>query len=194
MERLGVTFGAGGSMSTFMYGTVQTNEMHLEITVSSRISRGSRGEPMNRPSHAEIYSGESGAPLRVLLVDDDPQCREAGCALLSLWGIDPVVACNGIEALQLVRERDFDIVLMDVAMPVMDGLAATEKIRCFEQENPLKVHVPVVAYTSRELPLSATAWRLVGLSDVLEKPSDADAMSKCLSRWCGSKFSPTLVC
>lgn len=149
---------------------------------------------MNGPNHPEIHSREPNAPLRVLLVDDDPRCRELGCELLSLWGIDPVVAGNGTEALQLFRERDFDIVLMDVAMPDMDGLAATKKIRCYEQENPLKVRVPIVAYTSREMPISTTAWRLVGLSDVLRKPSDADSMGKCLSRWCGPRFTPTLAC
>jgi CheY-like chemotaxis protein len=148
---------------------------------------------MNIQNQAGREFGKACAPLRVLLVDDDPVCREVGCALLSLWGIEPVLACNGSEAFELVREREFDIVLMDVAMPVMDGLAATDKIRRFEQENPSKAHVPIVAYTSRAMPLSASECLRVGLSEVLKKPSDADSMSKCLSQWCGSKFSPARV-
>jgi CheY-like chemotaxis protein len=79
---------------------------------------------------------------------------------------------------------------MDVAMPVMDGLAATYEIRCLERENPARQRVPVVAYTSGAMPLSAAEWQLIGVSDVLKKPSDADSMSRCLVEWCGSKFSP----
>jgi CheY-like chemotaxis protein len=144
-------------------------------------------------NQAESDSGKSSAPLRVLLVDDDPQCLRVSCALLSSWGIHPEVARNGSEALELVRGRDFDIVLMDIVMPVMDGIAATQEIRRFERENPSKAHVPVVAYSSRAMTLSAEERRLIGLSGVLRKPSDADSLSRCLSQWCGSRFSPTRV-
>jgi len=148
---------------------------------------------MNSRNPVESDPGKSSAPLRVLLVDDDPQCLRVSCALLSSWGIHPAVARNGSEALELVRGRDFDIVLMDIVMPVMDGLAATQEIRRFEHENPSRAHVPVVAYSSHAMTLSAQERRLIGLSDVLDKPSDADSMSRCLSHWCGSKFSSTRV-
>jgi CheY-like chemotaxis protein len=129
----------------------------------------------------------SNSNLRVLLVDDHRHNRKAGGALLSGLGIDPVVACDGAEALRLVKERDFDIVLMDINMPIMDGLAATEEIRRFERANPSRSNVPVIAYSSAEL--STAILRFVGLNGVLRKPADALAMSECLQRWCGAKFS-----
>ena len=67
--------------------------------------------------------------LRVLLVDDCPMQQLLACALLSRWGVMPQIACDGFEAVLLVGEQDFDIVLMDVEMPVMDGLKATARIR-----------------------------------------------------------------
>lgn len=148
---------------------------------------------MNSRNSDESDPGKSSAPLRVLLVDDDPQCLSVSCALLSSWDIHPAVARNGRDALELVRRSGFDIVLMDIAMPVMDGIAATQAIRRFEHENPSRGHVPVVAYSSHAMTLSAQERRLIGLSDELRKPSDADSLGRCLSRWCGSKFSPARV-
>lgn len=179
-------------MAVSMFATEQTGEVRFGIPHLDAFRAGG-GQAMDFQNRAERDSGKSSASLRVLLVDDDPHCLEACCALLSSWGIHPVVARNGGEALELVRGCDFDIVLMDVVMPVLDGLAATREIRRLEKENPSKARVPVVAYTSRATQLPAAACRLVGLSDVLKKPSDADAMSKCLSRWCGTKFSPRYV-
>jgi CheY-like chemotaxis protein len=176
-----------------MYGIAQTAEVHFGIQADSRIPHGSRGQFMNSRNQAESDSGKSSASLRVLLVDDDPRRLRVSCALLSSWGIHPVVARNGSEALELVRGRDFDIVLMDIAMPVMDGIVATQEIRRFEHENPSKARVPVVAYSSRAVTLSAKERRLIELSAVLKKPSDADSLSRCLSHWCGSKFSPKRV-
>jgi hypothetical protein len=65
------------------------------------------------------------APLRVLLADDCPINQFLGAALLSTWGITPQIASNGVEALELVIEGEFDVVLMDLEMPVMNGLNAT---------------------------------------------------------------------
>lgn len=144
---------------------------------------------MSKANEAGQLQGGANA-LLVLLVDDEPRAREDGCALLSVWGITPVVACSGMEALRLVREHDFDIVLMDVAMPSMDGLQATEQIRHFQQENPARPTAAVVAYSSNDLALSESATRRMGLSDVLMKPSNITTMGTCLQRWGGARFSP----
>jgi CheY-like chemotaxis protein len=135
------------------------------------------------------WPGNSSTLLRVLLVDDDPHHREVGSGLLSVWGIEPVIACDGAQALKLVVERGFDIVLMDIVMPIMDGLVATKEIRRFEQEKRSQLKVPIVAYTSTEL--APEILQRVGLSAMLRKPADATSLGDCLRRWCGEKFLAT---
>lgn len=130
------------------------------------------------------HNGEGG-PC-VLVVDDSVINLEACSSLLSLWGIEPVLASDGAQALELVRQRRFDLVLMDIRMPVLDGLAATEQIRRFEQQQPGRPSVPVVAYSSDDVPPDIA--RKVGLSGVLRKPSDTASLGECLRTWCADKL------
>jgi CheY-like chemotaxis protein len=127
--------------------------------------------------------------LRVLLVDDCPFQQLLACALLSRWMIVPQIACDGLEAVLLAGEQDFDIVLMDVEMPVMDGLLATARIRKTERRDHRTHAVPVVAYTAVDLASHERSWQRCGMNAVLHKPAEAPEMSACLERWCGSKFS-----
>lgn len=76
---------------------------------------------MNLPIHP--------SPWRVLLVDDCPMQQLRARALLSRWGVMPQIARDGLKAVLRVGEQDFDIVLMEVEMPAMDGLKATARIR-----------------------------------------------------------------
>ena len=131
------------------------------------------------------------SPLRVLLVDDCPLQQLLACVLLSRWKIVPQIACDGLEAVLLVGEQDFDIVLMDVEMPVMDGCAATVRIRRNERRDRRAQAVPVVVYTADDLASDERRWRLCGMNAVLRKPCEVQEMSACLERWCGAKFSPS---
>jgi CheY-like chemotaxis protein len=68
--------------------------------------------------------------MRVLVVDDDPVNREVASSLLECCGVESALAADGAEAVRLFcRDREFDLVLMDLQMPVMDGLAASKAIR-----------------------------------------------------------------
>jgi CheY-like chemotaxis protein len=125
--------------------------------------------------------GVPSSGLRVLVVDDDPSSLADACELLSRWGITPILAADGTEAVVIARERDLDLILMDLQMPVLDGLAATRKIRAYEQER-CAVRAPVLAYTS--CVLDSDVLRDCGLDGVLEKPCSALALQKCLLRWC----------
>ena len=127
--------------------------------------------------------GRSGAGLEVLLVDDCPHNRRVGVALLSTLEVQPVIACNGADAMKLIREREFDLVLMDIWMPVMDGLEATVEIRRFEEANRAGARVPIVAYSSAEL--SPAILHRVGMNAALRKPSNVALMRECLRQWCG---------
>ena len=124
------------------------------------------------------------ARIRVLVVDDCPVNRLLACAALSQWGISPKIACNGEEAVRLACEQSFDLILMDLTMPVMDGFAATRAIRRFERARPFRPAVPVVAYTAEDMPMRDALLHRSGLNGWLSKPCDQLTMTLCLERWC----------
>lgn len=127
----------------------------------------------------------------MLLVDDCRVNRMLVTAVLTRWGIVPTIACNGAQAVIIAERQSFDIVLMDMLMPVMDGVVATAKIRQGERENPLRTPVPIVAYTSLDLGADPERLARVGLSAVLAKPCSATSLQDCLARWCPEKFLVT---
>lgn len=128
--------------------------------------------------------------LRILVADDCRVNRMLVHAVLRRWGLVPIIACNGQQAVQLAAAQEFDLVLMDILMPVMDGIAATARIRQNERENLARRPVPIVAYTSLELRTDGTQLERVGLSAVLAKPCSSTSMQLCLERWCPDKFRP----
>ena len=123
--------------------------------------------------------------LCVLVVDDNPVNLMLATEMLSFWSIKPLLAADGAEAVALANELRLDLILMDIQMPVLDGLAATRQIRRFERELA-RARVPVVAYTSSRS-IQARLLHDFGLDDVLDKPCDAQALRDCLVRWCPSK-------
>jgi CheY-like chemotaxis protein len=130
------------------------------------------------------------APLavRLLLVDDCRINRMLVTAVLTRWGIVPTIACDGAQAVLIAERQSFDIVLMDLLMPVMDGVVATAKIRQAERENPLRAQVPIVAYTSLDLSADPMRMARVGWTAVLPKPCSASTLRACLTRWCPDRF------
>lgn len=132
--------------------------------------------------------GAAQRALRLLLVDDCRVNRMLVTAVLTRWGIVPTIACDGAQAVLITERQDFDIVLMDILMPVMDGVVATAKIRQAERENPLRTQVPIVAYTSLDLGKDPVRLARVGLSAILPKPCSAESLQTCLARWCPNKF------
>lgn len=138
------------------------------------------------------HRGAAQQALRLLLVDDCRVNRLLVCAVLERWRLVPTIACNGSQAVIIAQRQSFDIVLMDILMPVMDGVVATAKIRQAERENPLQKPVqkpvPIVAYTSLDLGADPVWLARVGLTAVLPKPCNALSLQTCLARWCPDRF------
>jgi CheY-like chemotaxis protein len=116
---------------------------------------------------------------RVLFVEDEPINREIGQDLLAATGLDVVVAENGLVAVNCYKQSNFDLVLMDVQMPILDGLDATRQIRAL----PNGASVPIVALTANVFAADRQKCTDAGMSDFLPKPVDPDALYALLAKY-----------
>ena len=123
---------------------------------------------------------EQTCAARVLLVDDHPMNRELGEAMLVLAGCEVTVAEDGDEAVRLATERDFDVILMDVHMPRMDGLAATRAIRALDGA---RGQAPIIALTADVMPQQIERCRRAGMVDHVAKPIDRDTLYRVVDHW-----------
>ena len=120
-------------------------------------------------------------PVRVLVVDDNPQNLVEMSALLASRGLVPMLAADGAEAVALACELPFDLILMDLQMPILDGLGATAAIRRFETQH-LRPAVPIVAYSG--MSVGACLLATLGMSASLCKPCEDQDLEACLVQWC----------
>ena len=117
--------------------------------------------------------------VRVLLVEDNVINQEVGVGLLEDAGACVSVAGNGREALAMLDSGSFDIVLMDVQMPVMDGLEACRAMR----RDPRLAGLPIIAMTAGAMPAERLQTTQAGMNDHLTKPIDAAALVATVARW-----------
>ncbi|MEG0975239.1 MAG: response regulator [Comamonas sp.] len=115
----------------------------------------------------------------VLVVDDNALNREVAADFLELAGIQVHLATNGQEALKLLQQERFDAVLMDVHMPVMDGLQATRAIRAL----PALRKLPVIALTAQARPEDRERIEAAGMNAHLTKPLDEQQLYATLQMW-----------
>ena len=118
--------------------------------------------------------------LRVLLAEDTPANQKLVSRILGKRGHSMEIANNGREAADLARRKDYDIILMDVSMPVMDGLQATAAIRAIEE--PTKAQVPIVAMTAHAMKGDAERCLQAGMDAYIAKPFNAIEMIKTVER------------
>ncbi|MBI5919375.1 MAG: response regulator [Nitrosomonadales bacterium] len=117
---------------------------------------------------------ETRRQLRLLLAEDNPVNQTLGLRLLEKLGHVVVLANNGQEAVERWQSEDFDAILMDVDMPVMNGYAATAAIRTAEQGTGR--HVPIVAMTAHAIEGSRERCLAAGMDSYLSKPIDTEAL------------------
>jgi CheY-like chemotaxis protein len=126
-------------------------------------------------------------PLRLLAVDDVPTNRRLLAAMLERQGHTCDVAADAREALRMIRATTYDAVLMDIQMPVIDGLEATRMIRALP---PPAGQVPVIAVTAHALPEQRAAFVEAGIAAVIEKPVATDALLAALARALPGRVGP----
>ncbi len=115
--------------------------------------------------------------LKILVVDDDELSRRLMRVILTREGHRVDAAANGLEALEAVKNSQFDIVFMDLHMPEMDGMDASRKIRAWEGENS---HTFIVALTASYLPEIGEALFEAGMDNYISKPFDVSQVQRLL--------------
>lgn len=119
---------------------------------------------------------------RILLAEDNLVNQEVAMAMLQKIGVSTKVAANGLDAVTLLDDHSFDVVLMDCQMPIMDGFEATQRIR--ERERALGLpKLPIVALTANAIVGDKEMCLARGMDDYLSKPFTAEQLHKLLSRW-----------
>ena len=149
------------------YLTKPIKPAELHAAVAAALVRRSGKHPgclITRHSLREMRRG-----LKVLLVEDNPVNQEHAAAVLGKWGHHVVRANNGREAVSLVGSESFDIVLMDVEMPEMDGYEATRAIREMEARTG-RARVPIVAMTAHAMSGDREKCLQAGMDEYVSKP------------------------
>lgn len=119
--------------------------------------------------------------LRVLVVDDSEVNRFILCELLATLGIRASVACNGEEAVAAFNRSPLDVILMDIQMPVMDGVVATAAIQQLQAEKSLNPDCIVVGVSAHAMSGDREKYLASGMADYLTKPIDRKNLESCLS-------------
>ena len=167
-----------------------------EVGVDSALGQGSmfwltarlgRGHP---PEHAgaqdyvrqtpEALLAANHPGARILVVDDDETNRELARILCATAGLTVVAAINGQEAVQRISEDDFALVLMDVQMPVMDGIAATREIR---QLHGRRGSIPILSLTANAFDEDRLKCLAAGMNDFIAKPFNPAELYQKLLTW-----------
>ncbi|ADK82196.1 response regulator [Sediminispirochaeta smaragdinae] len=112
---------------------------------------------------------ESDRVPHILIAEDDGISRLYIATVLGKRGFSTAEADNGLEAVHLATQREFDLILMDVNMPEMNGMEATQLIRAHEKKQGA-IPVPVIALTAHAYAEDIKACKAVGMSDCLAKP------------------------
>lgn len=137
------------------------------------------------PSYKLIEDDSNNLPTtgaKLLIVEDTKVNIEVSRELLKLLGHDIVTACNGLEALEMLLKEQFDLVLMDCQMPVMDGYEATRKYREWEKKHGSR-HLPIIALTGNAMMEDKQLCLDAGMDDYLKKPFKLDQLRNILVKW-----------
>ncbi len=120
---------------------------------------------------------------RILLVEDNVVNRKVAFTTLKRLGFDVLEAENGSMALQILEHESVDLILMDMNMPVMDGIEATRRIRSAERSGKTHRRIPIIAMSANVMKEGVEACRSAGMDDFVPKPFDRSQAIEALARW-----------
>lgn len=139
--------------------------------------RATAGMPVSRSADRPMPSRKK-QHARILVAEDNKVNREVALALLRKLGYDAAAVTNGAEAVDAVEGGDYDLVLMDCQMPVMDGFHAARAIH-----GSIHPHLPIIALTANAMPADRDRCLREGMNDYLPKPVDLCRLAEVIERW-----------
>lgn len=119
--------------------------------------------------------------LSILLVEDNVLNQRIVTFSLKKYNHSVQIANNGLEALELFKSNKFDVILMDIMMPVMDGLEATLKIREHEEQNNILDKTPIIAVTANTMDNDREKCLSYGMNEFMAKPFDVEKLAMIFS-------------
>jgi signal transduction histidine kinase/ActR/RegA family two-component response regulator len=155
---------------------------HFHFTGS--FAQASQAEEFVSPSPSKLAVPEAHRKLRVLLAEDNAVNQKIAMRVLEKHGHDVTVAADGRMALAALDRATFDVVLMDVQMPEMDGFEATATIRDHERETG--IHLPIIAMTAHAMPGDRERCIAAGMDSYIAKPIKAAELIELLQKFAGA--------
>jgi PAS domain S-box-containing protein len=166
-----------------------------EFWFTSRFAKQPPGEASKsseapRAVGSEVVLAAQRQRLRILLAEDNATNQQVALAILAKLGFHADAVTNGREALEALRHVPYDLVLMDVQMPEMDGLEATRAIRA-SSGDLANAAVPIIAMTANAMRGDRELCLEAGMSDYLTKPVNRQALSRLLDLWAARLGAPS---
>jgi PAS domain S-box-containing protein len=161
----------------------------LQKIFNGKMSENIGHKPFNIITKFSITEEESRRNL-ILLVEDSEMNKKLASVYLNKMGYQVEVASNGKEAVEMVSQKHFDLILMDIQMPVMNGIDATKIIRGSEDPN-INNKVPIIALTANAMTQDRKLCMDTGMNDYLSKPFKPEDLQSILEKYLGNRTSKT---
>jgi CheY-like chemotaxis protein len=166
-------------ISTYLTKPITPSDLLDAITTAMGTRALAPTAPVTRSSEREPHDRRASAVI--LLAEDNHVNQLFACRLLKKLGHEVTVVDNGVEALAALDRTLFDLVFMDMQMPVMDGIEATQAIRAREADS--QKHIPIVALTANAIASDRDRCLAAGMDDYLAKPFSMPQLMEMLERW-----------
>jgi CheY-like chemotaxis protein/signal transduction histidine kinase len=146
------------------------------LTTLRRVKKGGNASNFSIKKLSEEFANQY--PLRILIAEDNPVNQKWATKILNKMGYQPAIAENGHIALEMVGQATYDLILMDVQMPEMDGIEATKMIRVCLQKQPV-----IIAMTANVMHGDRQACMQAGMDDYISKPVELGELVSMLEKW-----------
>nr|WP_305888859.1 response regulator [Parvularcula maris] len=156
-------------------------EQTKRLLDAGRVDEDGKAQVPGRPQAEEVEETKAEG-VKLLIAEDNKVNQMVVTSMLSSMGFDIVLAENGKQAVEAFKEQQFALVIMDVSMPEMDGLEATQAIRAYERSTSFR-RVPIIAATAHAMEEDKKRCREAGMDDYIAKPLRQDALVAKIRQW-----------